>query len=74
MTNDYKIVTEHLLFENWEQLFFVMIRTPDDLLRKRIEIFLQQYANHYDNEAIQETYHTLLAYVCHAQTRKRTTT
>lgn len=71
--NEYEIVAEHLLDEDWEQLFFVMIRTPDDLLRKKIECYLQQYTSYYHPKTIQEAYNTLFTYLYHAQNNTRRT-
>lgn len=65
--NDYTCALHDILLENWDNLFLTMMRTTDDLLRKKIEQFLHHYYHSAHTESIRMAHDALLAYVYHAQ-------
>lgn len=63
---DYDKALYHTLWGEWDELLLLMVRTKDDLLAKKIQIFL--HAFHYStNEHLVLKHHdNLLYYVDHA--------
>jgi len=66
MTNDYEQVAFYVLHGKWDDLFFLMLRTEDDLLAKKIRLFLHEYHFSIDQGLIVEYYDNLIAYTEHA--------
>lgn len=66
MANDYEQVAFYVLHSKWDELFFLMLRTEDDLLAKKIRLFLHEYHFSIDQGLIVEYYDNLIAYTEHA--------
>lgn len=64
--NDYEHALYYVLWGKWDDLFTLMLRSEDDLLRKRIEHFL--YAYHYalNQDEIITKHDELIAYIDYA--------
>ncbi|MFS0560012.1 YhdB family protein [Terribacillus sp. 179-K 1B1 HS] len=63
---DYEKALLFTIWGQWDDLLVLMVRTNDDLLSKRIEIFL--HAFHYPSEqhAVVKSHEELLQYIDHA--------
>lgn len=67
MSDEYNCVLENMMNENWNGLFFIMIRTNDDILRKKIEQLLHSFEHAMVYDDILLSHEALLAYIHHAQ-------
>lgn len=63
---DYDKALYHTLWGEWDELLLLMVRTKDDLLAKKIQIFL--HAFHYcpNEHQVLKHHDELLYYVDHA--------
>jgi YhdB-like protein len=63
---DYEKALMFTIWGQWDDLLVLMVRTNDDLLSKRIEIFL--HAFHYPSKqhAVVSSHEELLQYIDHA--------
>lgn len=64
--DDYDCALNYLLWGQWDDLFTLMIRTKDDLLCKKIHLFLHQYHFSTERENILQAHDDLLYYIGHA--------
>lgn len=67
MMDEYNCVLEYLINENWNGLFFIMLRTNDDILRKKIEQLLHAFEHALKYDDILMSHEALLSYIHHAQ-------
>lgn len=65
-TVDYDKALYYTHRSEWDNLLILMVRTPDDILSKKIEKFLHAYNFEHDYSVIQERLHALLRYIDHA--------
>lgn len=65
-TADYESALNYLLWGQWDDLFTLMIRTDDDILGKKIHVFLQQFHFGTEQQQILKTHDNLLFYIDHA--------
>lgn len=63
----YDYALQEIITENWHGLFFIMIRTDDDILRKKIEQLLQSFETAPSQNEIILYHEALLTYIHHAQ-------
>lgn len=63
---DYESALNYLLWGQWDDLFTLMIRTNDDILRKKIHVFLHQFHFSIERGQIMDTHDNLLHYIDHA--------
>lgn len=66
MIPDYELALHYVLRGHWDNLFTLMIRTKDDVLGKKIQLFLHAYYNASANESIILAHDALLGYIDHA--------
>jgi len=66
MLPDYEYALNYVLWGRWDDLFTIMIRTPDDMLGKKIQLFLHAYYYSSKQKEIIETHDDLLFYIDHA--------
>lgn len=64
--NDYEYALHYVLWGKWEDLFNLMLRSQDDLLRKKIERFLHAYYYALDQREIVQKHDRLISYLDHA--------
>lgn len=63
---DYDRVVLYILHNKWEDLFMLMLRTNDDLLARKIRLFLHEYHYSANEHRLNEYYDNLIDYVDHA--------
>ncbi|MGM8366738.1 YhdB family protein [Virgibacillus sp. W0181] len=63
---DYDKALYYTLWGQWDDLLVLMVRTNDDLLSKKIQLFLNAYHFASDQHRIMESHEDLLCYVDHA--------
>jgi len=63
---DYDQVVLYILHNKWDDLFMLMLRTNDDLLAKKIRLFLHEYHYSANEHLLNEYYDNLIDYVDHA--------
>jgi len=63
---DYEQALYYVLWGKWDDLFTLMLRSHDDLLRKRIEHFLNAYYYALNQQEIVEKHDRLIAYLDYA--------
>jgi len=66
MLRDYEHALNYVLWGRWDDLFTLMIRTQDDMLGKKIQLFLHAYYYSSQQKEIIETHDELLFYIDHA--------
>ncbi len=66
MMHEYEFVLNDVMWGKWDDLFIVMLRTQDDLLAKKIHLFLQAYYYGDDQVDMISTHENLLYYLHHA--------
>lgn len=66
MRHDYEYALHYILWGKWDDLFTLMLRTNDDLLSKRIQLFLHAYFYASKQSEIIHTHDDLLFYIDHA--------
>jgi hypothetical protein len=74
MIPDYDKALYYTLWGQWDELLVLMVRTNDDLLSKRIEIFLNAYHYSLDEDKILKSHDQLLFYLDHAMKMDTTVT
>ena len=50
----------------WDNLLILMVRTKDDFLSKKIELFLHAYNYENDYQEVEKQLYSLLRYIDHA--------
>lgn len=65
-TNDYEHALHYVLWGKWDDLFTLMLRSHDDVLRKRIEHFLHAYYYALTHQEVVEKHDRLIAYLDYA--------
>jgi len=63
---DYDKALYYTLWGQWDDLLLLMVRTEDDILSKKIHLFLNAYHFSADQTKVLETHDELLYYVDHA--------
>ncbi|HLR68606.1 YhdB family protein [Virgibacillus alimentarius] len=63
---DYDKALYYTLWGQWDDLLVLMVRTKDDMLSKKIELFLHAYHYAPDQKSILESHDDLLYYLEHA--------
>ncbi len=64
--NHYEHALHFVLWGKWDDLFTLMLRSNDDILRKRIEQFLHAYYYSINHHEIIERHDQLIEYIDHA--------
>lgn len=64
--NDYEHALHYVLWGKWDELFTLMLRSHDDVLRKRIEHFLHAYYYALSHQEVVEKHDRLIAYLDYA--------
>lgn len=64
--DDYEQALHYLLWYHWDDLFTLMIRTEDDMLGKKIQVFLHAYYYENREKIIIESHDALIRYIDHA--------
>ncbi|MFC2947916.1 YhdB family protein [Virgibacillus sediminis] len=63
---DYDKALYYTLWGHWDDLLVLMVRTEDDLLSKKIQLFLNAYHHSLDERKIMQNHDNLLYYLDHA--------
>lgn len=63
---DYDQALYYTLWGHWDELLILMTRTNDDILSKKIHLFLNAYHYSTEQKDIMELHDNLLYYVDHA--------
>ncbi|ASN06624.1 YhdB family protein [Virgibacillus necropolis] len=63
---DYDKALYYTLWGQWDDLLVLMVRTNDDLLSKRIQLFLHSYYYSPDQDNVVKSHDQLLYYIDHA--------
>ncbi|AVQ98548.1 YhdB [Oceanobacillus picturae] len=63
---DYDKALYFTLWGQWDDLLVLMVRTKDDMLSKKIQLFLHAYHYSLDQSKIMSSHDNLLYYVDHA--------
>lgn len=63
---DYDKALYYTLWGQWDELLVLMVRTDDDMLSKKIQLFLNAYHYSTNQTRIMESHDNLLYYVDHA--------
>lgn len=63
---DYDKALYYTLWGQWDDLLLLMVRTQDDILSKKIHLFLNNYHFTTDDIKVLESHDNLLDYVDHA--------
>ena len=71
---DYNKALYYTLWGQWDDLLVLMVRTNDDMLSKKIQLFLNAYHYSPDQETILTSHDNLLYYVDHAMQQVPTNT
>lgn len=66
MVPDYELALNYVLWGRWDDLFTLMLRTRDDMLGKKIQVFLHAYYYSSKNKEIIDSHDQLLFYIDHA--------
>lgn len=66
MKHDYEYALHYVLWGKWDELFTLMLRTEDDLLRKKIQHFLYAYYYSAKQAEMIQMHDALLHYVDYA--------
>lgn len=66
MIPDYEYALNYVLWGRWDDLFTLMLRTKDDMLGKKIQLFLHAYYYSSKQSEIMNTHDELLFYIDHA--------
>ncbi|KGX87353.1 YhdB family protein [Pontibacillus litoralis] len=65
---DYDKALYFTLWGQWDDLLVLMVRTEDDVLSKRIEMFLHAYHYAREDDKVIASHQQLLQYIDHAMT------
>ncbi|OZU87884.1 hypothetical protein CIL03_14365 [Virgibacillus indicus] len=71
---DYDKALYYTLWGQWDDLLVLMVRTPDDMLSKKIQLFLNAYHYSLDQTKILTSHDNLLYYIEHAMKQDPTVT
>lgn len=71
---DYDRALYYTLWGQWDNLLVLMVRTNDDMLSKKIQLFLNAYHYSTDQSEVIESHDELLFYVDHAMKQLPTAT
>lgn len=71
---DYDKALYYTLWGQWDDLLVLMVRTNDDMLSKKIQLFLNAYHYSTSQREVIESHDALLYYVDHAMRQIPTTT
>lgn len=63
---DYDKALYYTLWGQWDDLLVLMVRTNDDMLSKRIQLFLHSYYYSTDQNNVLKSHDQLLYYIDHA--------
>lgn len=63
---DYDKALYYTLWGQWDDLLVLMVRTNDDMLSKKIQLFLNDYHYSLDQSKIIASHDNLLYYIDHA--------
>lgn len=63
---DYDKALYYTLWGQWDDLLVVMVRTEDDMLSKKIQLFLNAYHYSLDQTKVIDFHDNLLYYIDHA--------
>ncbi|GAB3060790.1 YhdB family protein [Virgibacillus ainsalahensis] len=63
---DYDKALYYTLWGQWDDLLVLMVRTNDDMLSKKIQLFLNAYHYSLDESKIMNSHDNLLYYIDHA--------
>lgn len=63
---DYDKALYYTLWGQWDDLLVLMVRTEDDLLSKKIQLFLNAYHYSLDEKKVIDSHDNLLYYLDHA--------
>ncbi|AIF42669.1 MULTISPECIES: YhdB family protein [Virgibacillus] len=63
---DYDKALYYTLWGQWDELLVLMVRTNDDMLSKKIQLFLHAYHYSLDEGKIIQSHDNLLYYLDHA--------
>lgn len=63
---DYEKALYYTMWGQWDDLLVLMVRTKDDFLSKKIQMFLNAYHYSLDEKNILESHDNLLYYLDHA--------
>lgn len=63
---DYDKALYFTMWQQWDDLLVLMVRTHDDILAKRIESFLNAFRYSRNNQEIVSMHEELLHYIDHA--------
>ncbi|HLR66776.1 MAG TPA: YhdB family protein [Virgibacillus sp.] len=63
---DYDKALYYTLWGQWDDLLVLMVRTTDDILSKKIQLFLNDYHYSLDEKKILSSHDNLLYYLDHA--------
>ena len=63
---DYDKALHYTIWQQWDDLIVIMIRTSDDLLAKKINNFLNAFQAETSNQKIIQQHEHLLNYLDHA--------
>jgi len=63
---DYDKALYYTLWGQWDDLLVLMVRTEDDLLSKKIQLFLNAYHYSLDDKKVINSHDNLLYYLDHA--------
>lgn len=63
---DYDKALYYTLWGQWDDLLLLMVRTQDDILSKKIHLFLNNYHYSTDQTQVINSHDNLLDYVDHA--------
>lgn len=65
-TPDYDKALYYTMWGQWDDLLVLMVRTTDDILSKKIQLFLNAYHYSLDETKVLESHDNLLYYLDHA--------
>lgn len=71
---DYDKALYYTLWGQWDDLLVLMVRTSDDMLSKKIQLFLNAYHYSLDQTKIMTSHDNLLYYIEHAMKQDPTIT
>lgn len=66
MMPDYELAFNYVLWGHFDDLFTLMLRTNDDMLGKKIQLFLHAFYYNDQHKEVINAHDTLLLYIDHA--------
>lgn len=64
---EYEYALNYVVWGRWDDLFTIMLRTNDDMLKKKIHQFLHAYYYSHEQKLMVTTHDELLEYLEHAK-------